>query len=153
MASLLGSHQSYLRVLLPFPITFAMCASQEQSFETFTPRYGYWSALGNSSSPHFHLKVTGFTLPSLHTSTAHCFYVRCLLCFRNPSGVSDTPTKSIRKKINPDTASSPTVTPCLAASTATIMSSSYHHHMPYINWVTTHIPVRLLVQGVPINDA
>ena len=42
---------------LPFPSAFGMCASQEQAFEISTPRYVYWSAICNSSSPHFHLKV------------------------------------------------------------------------------------------------
>ena len=42
-------------------------------FDISTPRYVYWSAIGNSSSPHFHLKVTGFTLSSLHAITAHFF--------------------------------------------------------------------------------
>ena len=93
---------------LPFPITFAMCASQEQSFEISTPRYVYWSTIGSSSSPHFHLKFTGFTLSLLYTSihTAHFFsfavtlhfllYSRdfCInFCFCDPSGVSDISTK------------------------------------------------------------
>ena len=43
------------------------------------------------------------------------------VCFCNPSGVSDIPTKS-STHINPDTVYFLTVTPCFAASTATIMS-------------------------------
>ena len=61
---------SCLRVLY-LPITFAMCASREQSLETSTPTYVHCSAIGNLSSPHFHLNVTGFTLSLLHTTTAH----------------------------------------------------------------------------------
>ena len=41
------------------------------------------------------------------------------ICFCNPSGASDIPTKS-SANINPDTVSSPIVTPCYAASTAAI---------------------------------
>ena len=33
----------------------------------------YWSTIGSSSSPHFHLKFTAFTLSSLHITTAHFF--------------------------------------------------------------------------------
>ena len=62
---------------LPFPIAFAMCASQDHSFDISTSRYVYWSAIGNSRSPYFLVKVTGFTLSSLHTTTAHFLYVRC----------------------------------------------------------------------------
>ena len=118
---------------LPCPITFATCASHEHSFEISTPRYVYWAAIGNSCSPHYHLKVTGFSLSSLHTTTAHfctsavtlhflVYYSDLSICFCNPSGVSDIPTKS-SANINPDTAvSPPIVTPCHAAWTATIMS-------------------------------
>ena len=126
--SLLGSHPSRLRVLYFYPtcITFAMCASQGQPFEISTPRYVYWSTIGNSSSPHFHLKATGFTLSSLHTTTAHFFtfavtlhflvYSSALpICFCNPSGVTHIPTESYAH-INPETLPSPTVTPSFAAS-------------------------------------
>ena len=79
----------------PFPTSFAMCASQEQSFEISTPRCVYWSAIGTSSSRHFHLKVTRFTLSWLHTTTAHFFtfgvsplflvyYFAFSICFGNP---------------------------------------------------------------------
>ena len=44
--------------VLPFPITFAMCASQEQSFEISTPGYVYWSPIGKSFSPRSQLKFT-----------------------------------------------------------------------------------------------
>ena len=40
-------------------IAFALCASHEQSFELSTPRYVCWSAIGNSLSPHVHLKAVG----------------------------------------------------------------------------------------------
>ena len=84
------------------------------------------------SSPHCDLKVAGFTLSSLHTTTAHFFTFAFALhflvyssafsiCFCYPSGVSDIPTKS-SANINPDTVSSPIVTPCFGASTATVMS-------------------------------
>ena len=65
-----------------------------------TPRHVYWSTIGNSSFPHFHLNVAGFSLSSLHTPTAH-FFLRSLslqflvyssafsIRFCNPSGVSD----------------------------------------------------------------
>ena len=33
--------------ILPFPITFDVCASQEQYFDICTPRYVYWSTIGN----------------------------------------------------------------------------------------------------------
>ena len=36
---------------LPFSITSDMCVSQGQSLKIFTPRYVYWSSIGNSSSP------------------------------------------------------------------------------------------------------
>ena len=52
-------------------MTFAMRASQEHYLEISTPRYAYWSAIGNLCSPHFHLKVTGFSSSSLHTTAAH----------------------------------------------------------------------------------
>ena len=54
---------------LPFLTSFAVFASRGQSFEIFTPRYVYRSTVGSSSSPHVHLKFTGFTLSSLHTTT------------------------------------------------------------------------------------
>ena len=120
---------------LPFPITFVLCASQEHYFEISTRRYVYWSAIGNPSSPHFQMKVTGFTLSSLHTTTAHVYtfdntlhFLACSsalsIWFCTPSGISDIPTKS-SANINSDTVSSPTVTVRFAASTATIMSFIY----------------------------
>ena len=48
------------------------------------------------------------------------------VCFRNASGVSDIyPHGNRPQKINPDTLSSPTVSPCSAASTATFRSLIY----------------------------
>ena len=90
-----------------------------------------WGTIGNSSSPHFHLKFIGFTLYLLQTTSARFLTFAVTLhvlvyssafsiCLCNPSGVSDTPTKS--PAINPYTVSSPTATCCLAASTATIRS-------------------------------
>ena len=88
-------------VSLYLSITFTQCAPQKHYFETSTPRYVYWSAIGSSFSPHFPVKVPGFTLSWLHTiqlGTAHLFTFAvtldflvysmwCLLCFCNPSGV------------------------------------------------------------------
>ena len=68
---------------LPFSITFAMCAFQEHYFEVSTPMYVYWSAIGNTSSPHLHVKVTEIILSSLHatTTTAHVLTVAGTLHF------------------------------------------------------------------------
>ena len=60
--------------------------------------------------------------PSFHSVSTSAFSV----CFCNPSGVSDVPTKS-SAYINPDTVYSPAVTPCLAVSTATIRSLIYRY--------------------------
>ena len=118
-------------------IVFATRLPQERFCLVSTPRYVYWSTIGNSSSPHFRLKCTGFTFSLLHKHTARPFTCavtlrpQCILapsllnsCFCNSSGVSDIPAKS-SVNINPDTVSSPTATPCLAASTATIRSLTY----------------------------
>ena len=61
---------------LSLPITCAMCAFQEQSFETSTSSYVHGSTIGNSSSPRFPLNVTAFSLCSLHIAPAHSFNVR-----------------------------------------------------------------------------
>jgi len=80
------SHPSCLRVLHPSTSRLLCLYPKEQPFEISTPRYVYWSTIGNSSSPHFQLKFTGFTLSSLQT-TAHFFlYVR-----RHPLFVSVVP--------------------------------------------------------------
>ena len=109
---------------LPYPITFAMCASHEQYFEISSSRYVYWSAIGNYYFPHFHLKVTGVTLSSsLHTTTAHFFAFAVTFnflvhfstfptCFCNPSGLTEvllisprdyprTPIPTCRHRISP----------------------------------------------------
>ena len=39
-------------------------------FRDLYAKYVYSPAIDNSSTPHFH-KVDGFTVPSLHTTTAH----------------------------------------------------------------------------------
>ena len=113
---------------------FILCASQEEPLEISTPRHVYWSAIGTYSSPHFHLKVTAFILCSLHTSTAHCFTFAVTLHFLEPSSASCLVFVSAILRVFlisprnhphtffPDTASSPIVIPCFAASTATIMS-------------------------------
>ena len=117
---------------LPFPITFAVCASQasqEQSFDISTPRYACWSTIGNSSSPRFQLKnyrvhlifVAYNYYPPL---PAVAYSIACSVRFCSPSGVSDIPTKS-SAETNPDTVPSPTVAPCSSASTAAIRSSIY----------------------------
>ena len=66
---------------LPFPIAFAIRVSQEQSFEISTPRYIYWSTVGRSSSPQLYLKITGFSLSSLRTTTALFFMFAVTLHF------------------------------------------------------------------------
>ena len=107
----------------------------DRSSQISTARYVYRPTTGNSSSPHFQLKFTGFTSSSFHTSTAHSLTFAVTLhfvakssafssCFCNPSGVYDIPTRS-SANIDPDNVSSPAVTPCLAASTAIIRSSTY----------------------------
>ena len=115
--------------------TFAMCVSHERYFKTSTPLYIYWSTIGASSPPHFQLIFTGFTLYSLHTTTAHfltfavtlhflVYFSALSISFCYPWGVLDIPKKPYGS-INPGLVSSPTVTPCLAVSTATIRSLLY----------------------------
>ena len=97
-------HLAYFSLTLSYCF-FYVFASQEQSIEVFTSKYVYWSTIGNSCCPYFQLEEdTGLILVSLHTTTAHVltFAVTvCLLvyssafsiCFINPSGVADIPTR------------------------------------------------------------
>ena len=104
-----------------------MCASQEQSLDISTPKVVYWCAIGTV----FHLPTFIRKLPLHYIQLLRTFYVLCdhvlvypsafSICFWHPSGNYDIPTNSSENTTS-DTASSPTVTPCLAASTATIMS-------------------------------
>ena len=55
---------------LPFPISFALCASPEQNLDAPTPRYVYWSTIGNC------------LLPIIHTTTAHFFTFAVTLHFQ-----------------------------------------------------------------------
>ena len=85
---------------LPFPITFAMCASQEQSFEISTPRYVYWSTIGSSSPPTSirnlpgspclrYIQLLRIFLRSLSLSISYSSAFSICLC--NPSGVLVSP--------------------------------------------------------------
>ena len=122
-----------------------MCASQNIPLRSLRRDTYTWSSMGSSSSHHFPLKFTGSTLSSIHTTAtttkAHCFtftvtlhslvyssvvafFLSVSAILHHPSGVSDIPTKS-SANIDPDPVSSPIVTPCYAASTATIMALLY----------------------------
>ena len=83
----------------------------------------------------------------LRTFYVHCHYFLVYssafsVCFCNPANVLDIFTKS-PANINADIVYSPTVTPCFAAVTATIMSFMY---IPQINWVIAYTPVRMFVK-------
>ena len=111
---------------LSFPTTFAIiiCVSQEQYFNIPTRQGIAYTGLRSAIyflPTYFQQQFIGFTLPSLQRTSAHFLTFAVTLhflvyssvfsiCFCKPSGVSDIPTKS-SANINPDTVSSPAVTP------------------------------------------
>ena len=122
----------------PFPITFAMGASQEHDFDISTPRYVYWSAIGISSSL---TSISMFPVNLISVTYNYCapLYVRCLsplplvyssassTCLCHLSCVSYVATKS-SAHFNPDTSSFLTFTPCFADSTAGMTPSTCTLH-------------------------
>ena len=97
---------------LPFPTTFAICASQDQSVEISEPRYVYWSTIGYQYVPLLCLNDTGFSPSSLHTTTRTARFLAFAvtlhflvgssafaICFCIPSGVSNIPRSHLQRLI------------------------------------------------------
>ena len=108
--SLLGSHSSCLRALNPF-LLLLLCVHPKSSLLRFLRQGTYIGQQSvNHISPNFHSNVTGFSLSSLHITTAHSFTFAASVYFVvyssafsryfcNPSGVSDTRPNHLQASI------------------------------------------------------
>ena len=74
----------YLHWFQLFFELFSKRTCQEQSFEVSTPKYVYWSTIGNSRSSLFQTKYTGSILSSLPTTIAHSFTLAVTLYQGSP---------------------------------------------------------------------